>query len=156
MSISAKNIDIEAHKKLVKTVQSKNLSIHEKIALVHTPEYAIITEYLRSIQSIDPEIYNSIYILIPTQDPNIAKFVSDMDTLSDLPEMGKRPDWESWIVFPGNEYDISTQPITRQALREKKAIVDAEIRYDPTWGVSSIMGFAPIFDPKTHEFLGIL
>ena len=156
VKVSAETLDLDAYEKLVHIIQAKDLTINEKIDITKLPEYRIIQKQLEFIRSIQPDLYNSIYTIIPTGNPNRVRFVVNVDTLKDMKQIDKRPDWMTWIVFPGNTYDISDQPTTKRAISERVNIVDTEVRYDPTWSKHSLMGLAPIFDPKSHEFLGAL
>ncbi len=156
VKISAKTLDFKAFKNLVDKVKWKQLSIDEKRKLMQSEDYLILQKQLTFIKSIRPELFNSIYTLIPTENENVAQFVIDVDAIDDLSQVGKRSDWQEWIVFPGNNYDISDQLITKKALKDHVNVVDPELVVDPIWNVSSLMWFAPIVDPETNEFLGTL
>ncbi len=155
--ISVQTIDIDAYKKLVDKVKSKELTIEEKEAITKTSEFVTVQKQLEYIRSTKPELIGSVYLMIPTNDPKQSQFIVDRETTPEgILEDKKRPDWQTYTVYPGNYYDISDQPTTIEALAEKKNIVDTEIRYDPTWDKYSLMGFAPVFDHKTNEYLGLL
>ncbi len=166
VDLGAKTLDTEAFKKLVNQLPPKNLPASDKLSLSTTAQSSVesvessvefrrISEQLNDIRDTRPGLILYTYTLASGQGKNSARFVVDADLLNDLKNRTEENKNDEISPF-GKVYDISAQPATQQALTERKLVINNVFVYDKEYKVNSIMGFAPIYDKKTHEFLGIL
>ncbi len=92
---------------------------------MQTPEYKDLVKVLKGIKVIHPDIYD-VYVLVPTQDPTIMKFLANSD--------------EKNVVDCGEEYDITPFPELAKAYKGPSA--DKDVTHD-RWGWW-LSGYAPI------------
>jgi signal transduction histidine kinase len=120
--------------------------------LFSKPIYAV-AEKMKKIRNANNSI-RYIYILRPTDQENLARFVTDADTIVpvDWDSNGKIDDLEI-PPLPGEDYDISEIPAVRIALEKPSAMDDL---YSDRWG-TFLSGYAPIADANgnTVAVLGI-
>jgi class 3 adenylate cyclase/HAMP domain-containing protein len=152
VSLGAKTIDSDAFRKLTAQLPAGEVSPELMKAVQASPEYRKVYAQLNSIRDTKQGLILYVYTLVPGPGGELARFVVDADALKDAKE--QKPHEE--ISTFGKRYDISTQPITQRALAEQVNIVDNKFVYDEQFKVNSMMGFAPIFDSRTNEFLGIV
>jgi len=161
--LGAKTLDTEAFKKLVKklpavtapTSGQPSVSATSEESVEASEEFKKISDQLNIIRDSSQGFILYAYTLVPGRDHNNARFVVDADLLADLKKRtvdNRNDDISSF----GKDYDISKQPAAQQALTERKLVVNNRFVYDNEFKVNSVMGFAPIYDPNTHEFLGVL
>lgn len=150
--LGAGGIDVEAFKHLREKVVDGEIGADETDAIERSSEYKIIYDYLNEIRNTKKNLFLFVYVLIPGPDDDHAKFLVDADVLS--AKENQIPEDE--ISHFNLVYDISAQPVTKRALREHINIIDRNFVYDADYKANSMMGFAPIFDKKTGEFLGVL
>lgn len=151
VSIGADTIDADAFKKLTTRLSSGNISPEEIAAVEKSPEYITIYNQLNKIRDSQNGLILYVYTLVPGSDGNHARFVVDADAIKE--RMNEK---DAEISEFGKIYDISSQPVTQTALAEKLNIVDTQYVHDTQYNVNSIMGFAPVYDKKTKEYLGTL
>ncbi len=152
VSVGADTIDTEAFKKLTSKLTSDNFSQEDITAIEKSAEFIEVYGQLNKIRDSKNGLILYTYILVPGKDKNHATFVVDADVLNNKKD--RIPSSE--ISEFGKTYDISFQPITQKALTEKINIVDTKYVYDEEYKTNSIMGFAPIYDKRTKEYLGTL
>jgi class 3 adenylate cyclase len=121
-------------------------------------DFRRVSEQLNRIRGVEPQLVRFIYTFVPTDDPNMALFLVDGDVLllgSTRPN-GERIDEESLSLF-GSEFDISDFPVARQALAEKRNLVESEYTWDEDSQVNSVTGYAPILaeDGRMLAVLGL-
>ena len=123
---------------------------------IRKPEWEILVEQLRSVRERNADI-RYVYLLRPTDDPDIFEFVSDADSIDpyakiDLNNHGVIDDSDA-LNPPGDPYDVSEIPGVRLGMIEPS--VDEE-PFTDQWG-TFISGFAPIKDStgKTVAVLGV-
>lgn len=152
VSVGADTIDTEAYKKLIKRLSSDPISPEDIAAIEKSTAFTVVYDQLNKIRDSKNGLVLYIYTLVPGKDKNQARFVIDGDVLKD--KKNRIPSSE--ISEFGKVYDISSQPVTQKALVDKVPLVDTEYVYDKEFKTNSIMGFAPIYDKKTKEYLGVL
>lgn len=152
VSVGADTIDTEAFKKLIKKLSSETITQEEIAAIEKSAEYNTIYDQLNKIRDSKNGLILYVYTLVPGKDKNQARFVVDADVLKDKNSQKSGSEQSEF----GKIYDISSQPITQKALADRINIVDPKYVYDKEYKTNSIMGFAPIYDKKTKEYLGIL
>ena len=152
VSIGADTIDTDAFKILSARLSSEKLSPEDITTIEKSAAFIKVYNQLNKNRDSKNGLVLYMYTLVPGKDGTHARFVVDADVISD--KINKiSPDEISEF---GKQYDISLQPITQKALVEKLNIVNTKYVYDKQYGVNSVMGFAPIFDKKTNEYLGTL
>ena len=162
VGLGVNTLDTDAFKRLVEILSNDNNfsnKLHSRNKqseelVENSKDFRVISDQLNKIRNTKQGLIIYIYTLIPGKDRNSARFVVDADLLSDLKKtkISGNNDFSSF----GKVYDISSQPVTQKALLEKINIIDTHFVYDKEYDVNSIMGFAPIYDKKTNEFLGVL
>lgn len=152
VSIGAETIDTDAFKRLTAKLSSAKISPQELATIEKSADYINISNQLNKIRNSKNGLVLYVYTLVPTNDERHARFVVDADVLIDKNKINV-PDETSEF---GKLYDISSQPVTQKALAEKLNIVNPVYVYDKEYKSNSIMGFAPIYDKKSKEYLGTL
>jgi signal transduction histidine kinase len=102
-----------------------------------------VTQKMKAIREINNNI-KYVYLLSPTDNPLISKFVTDSDTLIPI-------DWDNNAILdeievpplPGEDYDLSGIPAAIKAFDGSISVMDE--LYTDKWG-SFLSGYAPIFD----------
>ena len=152
VSLGADTIDTDAFKILTAKLSSGDMSPEEIANVEKSAAFIKVYNQLNKNRDSKNGLVLYMYTLVPGSDANHARFVVDADVISD--KINKiSPDEISEF---GKLYDISLQPVTQKALVEKLNIVNTNYVYDKQYGVNSVMGFAPIYDKKTNEYLGLL
>ncbi|OHD38021.1 MAG: hypothetical protein A2015_15430 [Spirochaetes bacterium GWF1_31_7] len=150
--LGASGIDTDAFKRLTEKINENKLTTDSIDSIEQSDDYKKIYNYLNEIRNTKKDLFIFVYTLIPGKDETMARFVVDADVLSLKKESAPDED----ISHFGLDYDISSQPVTQKALKEKENCIETQFIYDKDYKVYSMMGFAPIFDKNTGEFLGIL
>lgn len=152
VDLGSRSIDTDAFKRLTHLISSTKKTDEQIKAIEQSVDYKKIHDELNEIRNTKKGLINYVYTLIPTKNPNEARFVVDADVLKLRALNSSDPD----ISYFGRIYDIKLFPTVQTALTKKIKIVDHEFVYDQEYDVNSVMGFAPIYDKNTHEFLGII
>lgn len=107
---------------------------------------------LNLIRNAEPDLLLYAYILIPTGNPAILRFVADADAPMLLKEAaaGSPPDK---ITRFGKIYKSSADSIMAQAANKKINIVEKDFTYDEEGKSNILSGYAPIMDGD--RFLGL-
>jgi len=109
-----------------------------------TSQYFQMTiDKLRRIKEIS-KLVTYIYIMKPTDQPGIWKFVAD-------PDMVVKRDNTTLTSFPGDLYNASRFPAMIEALKTPSA--DTKLELDE-WG-ATLSGYAPIYDAQ-HRVIAVL
>jgi class 3 adenylate cyclase/HAMP domain-containing protein len=121
-------------------------------------DFRRISDSLNRIRAVEPQLARFIYTFVPTEDPDKALFLVDGDVLlvgSARPS--GEPVEEDSISPLGSEFDISAFPVARQAIAEKRSLVESEYTYDEDFLVHSVSGYAPILaaDGRLLAVLGL-
>lgn len=151
VSIGADTIDTNAFKKLTARLSSGTISPQEMADIEKSAEFTSVYNQLNKIRDSKNGLILYVYTLVPGSDRNHARFVVDADIIKDRSNKS-----DTDLSEFGKTYDISSQPVTQKALAEQVSLVDTKYVYDKQYNTNSIMGFAPVFDKKTNEYLGTL
>ncbi|MGC8764572.1 MAG: HAMP domain-containing protein [Brevinematia bacterium] len=149
--LGVKSIDISNLKHLIRLSSSK-LSDEEVKKIEMSEDYKNICDALNWIRDISPEIISSVYIFTPGEAENKAKYIVDADTLKALESQSS----DENISHFNQEFDISTYPVMKKAIKEKKVSVEEKYYFDYEEKVNSISAYAPIFEPKTGKLVALL
>jgi len=130
----------------------------EEIAEIESGEdFRRISDALNRIRGVEPQLVRFIYTFLPTADPNMALFLVDGDVLL----LGStRPNGEliedDGVSHFGSEFDVSEFPVARQAIAEKRNLVEGEYTYDEDFRVNSVSGYAPLLAEDGSTLLAVL
>ncbi len=145
--IGAAEVEIPEYEKLLAQL-GDNV---DAATVEHSPEYKEIYSHLRMIRAAEPVLIRYAYLLSPTPDPKIAKFVVDADVLA-LEERQARGEKlpEGGISHFNQPYDVSGLPLLQRALAECAPQLEPGFVYDATFDVSSISAYVPLTDDDGH------
>ena len=124
-----------------------NLTENEILTIENQERYKKLFDSIDFIKNIQPDFIKYTYILIPTENENITKFLIDSDIYIDREREKK---WEinedEWsIAYFWWEYDISEQIELKQAIKNKEKTITTDFIYDKEWDIYSLMWFHPLF-----------
>jgi signal transduction histidine kinase len=118
---------------------------------LYSKELDILASQMKQIRESAKNI-KYIYILRPTENPNVTQFVVDADMAVPVDWDGNGQIDEVEVPpLPGDDYDISENPSARVALARPAANEDT---YTDKWG-TFLSGYAPIRN-KSGEVVGML
>ncbi len=122
---------------------------------VPTPAYRSLVKSLQDIRNVNKNV-RFAYLLRPTSEPDIFKFVADADSIDPSAEIDLNKDGvideEDALATPGDDYDVSEVPELRNESLQY-ATTDSALVQDQ-WGVT-LSGYSPIKNEK-GEVLSIL
>ncbi len=126
-------------------------------AVEASPEYRLLSDRLNAIRRVESRLIRYTYLFAPTADPGLARFIVDADVLDLLAgkARGEAVDEEEISHF-GSDFDISSYPVARQAIAERRSAVEREYSRDEVFDVNSVSGYSPIFAPGRPEPLAYL
>ena len=115
-------------------------------------DYRTVYDQLNAIRAAEPGLIRYAYILIPTEDPTVARFVVDADVLALVAARSKEE-----ISHLGEEYALADLPDLRRALADCTAVVEPELKYDKDFGVYSFSAYQPLGGGPgdCHGLLGV-
>lgn len=125
-------------------------------AVEKSPPYLRISNALNRIRDSNPELILYAYILAPQMELDKARFVVDADVLKLRALEASEGKTQEEISGFNRLYNINDQPTTRAALAQRIPLVEKQFIWDEEYRVNSLMGFAPIFDQDSGEFLAVL
>jgi len=154
--LASRGIDTDAFKRLLAKLPASDPPETFQREIEASPEYRSISDYLNFVRDTDPGVILYAYTLLPTEDANTARFVVD----ADVQRLRKTKEMEGSvkesISYFGRFYDIKLQPLTRRALDDHSVNIEKSFILDEEFKTYSMMGFAPIIDRSTGQFLAIL
>ncbi|HPS85446.1 MAG TPA: methyl-accepting chemotaxis protein [Spirochaetota bacterium] len=109
---------------------------------------------LNLIRDAQPDLLLYAYILIPTGDPGMFRFVADADAPALLEKAAGDAELLDEITRFGKLYESSADSIMANAVRNKINMVETQFAYDEEGKSNIVSGYAPIMDGD--KFLGIL
>ncbi len=149
--LGVKSIDIMALKRLIKI--SYNKLLPEEVKKVElSKDFRHISDSLNFIRDSSPELISSVYLLLPTEDENMAKYLVDADLIADL----ERNKETNGISHFNSLLDMSTYPVMKKAIKENKICVEDKYYYDYEEKVNSLSAYAPVFDQETDKMIALL
>ena len=154
--LGARGIDTQDLKTLVSKSENRNWTTQESVKVENSMEYRRIYKTLNLLRDTNPDLILYAYILVPDTDPNFARFIADADVIKLRELEVKALPLKEEISGFNSRYDISLQLTARKALQERVPAIEPKFIYDEAFKVNSLMGFAPIFDQETGEFLAVL
>jgi class 3 adenylate cyclase len=117
-------------------------------------DYRRLDRHLNAVRDADPRLIQYAYILVPTGDPNTARFLVDADVLAWKAREAKGEKATEEVSHFGLAYDISDKTFIRQAFASQKLVVEDSFVDDPKYNTRSLSAYAPIRGER-GEFLGI-
>lgn len=156
ITMASKLINTKTVKTLSDKISFSGLSDQEVRDVENSSEYRDIYNYLNKIRDANPNLILYIYILVPDVDRNFSRFLVDADVLKLRKEEKKNGKTTEKISSFNLRYNIANQPVASSALYEKKMIIEKDFVYDKDYNSWSMMGFAPIWNNDSGEFLGII
>ncbi len=144
-------IDRDAYDRLrarISAQPSAQLGAHEVEAVERSADYALVAGQLDAIRSAEPDLVRFAYIVVPTGDPDQARFVVDADVLH-----ASATDED--ISHFDQRYDVSRVPRLRHALTDCVPVVEDDFVHDATFGVRSVSAYHPL-GGKPGACLGVL
>ncbi|MCE9573980.1 MAG: HAMP domain-containing protein [Deltaproteobacteria bacterium] len=133
--IGAQAIDLDAYQRL--RAAAADLPADRVAAIEQSADYRRVYDQLNAIRDTEPELIRYAYILIPTGDPDQARFVVDADVLKGS------IDGEDVSHF-AKTYPVGALPLLRQALATCAPLVEEDFVHDDTFNVDSVSGYFPI------------
>lgn len=117
-------------------------------------DYLKVCEELNLIRDTEPDLLLYAYILIPTSEPGMLRFVADADAPAALEEANAAGDPLDEITRFGKLYESSPDSFMAEAAGKRVNLVEKEFTYDEEGKSNIVSGYAPIMDGE--KFLGIL
>ncbi|HRU43796.1 MAG TPA: adenylate/guanylate cyclase domain-containing protein [Spirochaetota bacterium] len=157
LTIATGLVDDDAMRNLTKKINLSEISDSEISKVERSEDYLKIYSFLNTIRDANPDLILYVYILVPDNDKNYARFLVDADALRLIDERSKKTGVASDKISHFNlRYDITDQPVAVAALYEKKMMIEKDFVYDKDYDSWSMMGFGPIFDKINGDFFGVV
>ncbi len=110
-------------------------------------DYLLASGELNWIRDIEKDIIRYVYIVAPTDNANLTRYVVDADVLNLLEKQKNGEQIEDAEISQfGSVLDISGFVLAKRAIAEKKVFVDTTYIRDEVYSINSISGYAPILD----------
>jgi len=154
--LGANTLDTKACAELLAQLTANGDDSPTVRSIEQSSAYQTLSRQLNFIRETNTGLIIYTYILTPGTDSSTARFLVDADVLKlrkQAEQDGKTDEEISWF---GRYYDLKLQPTTQQALSSQMVTTEKKFVYDELYQVYSMMGFAPIRDPQTGNFMGIL
>jgi methyl-accepting chemotaxis protein len=127
----------------------------EKLTLIEKSEnFLKVCSDLNLIRDTQPDLILYAYVLIPTGDPGMFRFIADADAPLLLEKALSAGDPLDEITRYGKLYESSADSIMSEAAGKKINTVETEFTYDEEGKSNIVSGYAPIIDGD--KFLGLL
>jgi class 3 adenylate cyclase len=143
--IGAAEVELEPYQRLV--AQLGALDDAQVAAIEHAPDYKELYSHVRMIRAAEPTLVHFAYLLAPTADPKIAKFVVDADVLDfEAREARGEKLPAGGISHFNQDYDVSQIPLLQRALATCSPQLEPEFVTDEEFHVRSISAYVPLTD----------
>ncbi len=143
--IGAAEVELEPYGKLLG--QLGDLTDAQVAAVEHGPAFREIYTHLQMIRAAEPTLVHYAYLLAPTADPDVARFVVDADVLALEAKQAKgEPLPAGGISHFSQRYDVAHLGLLKQALNDCTPELEPSFVYDAEFGVSSISAYVPLTD----------
>lgn len=127
----------------------------EKLAAVEkSEEFLKVCDDLNVVRDTQSDLLIYAYIIIPTGDPGMFRFVADADAPSLLEEAAGGKGSVDDITRFGKLYESSADSVMAEAVIKRVNIVEKAFTYDEEGKSNIVSGYAPIMDGE--RFLGII
>jgi class 3 adenylate cyclase/HAMP domain-containing protein len=134
--LGAQVIDRDAHERLRAQI-SPELGPLQAADVERSDDYRLLAAQLDAIRETERDLVRFAYILVPTDDPDQARFVADADVHHGGAATEKRSRFNEL-------YDVSEIPRLKQALAKCIPVVEDEFVFDWPFGVSSVSAYHPL------------
>jgi class 3 adenylate cyclase len=134
--IGSHSIDLDAYRRL-RALTAPELDAARVAEIEHSEDYKRVYDQLNVIRGTEPDLVRYAYILMPTDDPDQARFVVDADVLEGS------VDGEEISHF-NQLYEVAEIPLLKRALVECVPFVEQDFVYDPDFKVHSVSAYFPI------------
>ena len=142
-------LDREALGRLAATLRS-GLPAEQVAAVERSDDFGRVSQQLNRLRETEKALVRFVYTFVPTADDNLALYLVDADVLQGNAEGAGE------ISHFGSRFDVSQFPVARQAVREKRALVESEYTHDDDFNVNSVTGYAPVVDADGATLLAVL
>lgn len=137
------------------TAEGLNPVDESRLAEIEKSEtYLKVCDDLNLIRNTQPDLILYAYILVPTADPGILRFIADADAPSLLEEAAASNGSLDEITRFGKLYETSAESIMAEAVSKKANLVETSFTYDEEGKSNIVSGYAPLMDGE--RFLGVL
>jgi class 3 adenylate cyclase/ABC-type dipeptide/oligopeptide/nickel transport system permease subunit len=144
-SIGAQAIDPEAYARL-RAGLGGELDAAAVAAAEASPDYRRISDQLNAIRAVEPALIRFAYLLAPTDQPAVARYVVDADVLAGAPGEELSHYGQASEVVPG----------LRRALETCAPVVERDFVYDPEFEVRSVSAYVPLPGGRPGACPGVL
>jgi len=135
-TVGAHAIDRAAFERLRAKVAA-DLPDADVAAIEHGDDYALLDRTLNVVRDAEPKLIRYVYLVTPTADPNLGRYVVDADVLH-ATDPGEQ------LSHFASELDMSALPGMRRALATCTAMVEDDFVWDPDFKVYSVSAYVPI------------
>jgi class 3 adenylate cyclase len=145
--IGAAEVEVPEYEKLL--AQLGDADDARVAAIERGPEFKQISAHLMMIRTAEPALVHYAYLLAPTPDPNVAKFVVDADVLALEAKAARgEPLPAGGISHFNQSYDISKIPLLARALATCTPELEPAFVHDDEFDVNSISAYVPLTDDE--------
>lgn len=114
---------------------SAQLGAQDVAAVEQSADFKVVAEQLDAILAVESDLVRFAYILVPTDNPDQARFLVDADVLP-------VPAVES--AHFNQLYDVSPIPRLKHALAACAPVLEDDFVYDPSFRVRSVSAYHPL------------
>ena len=100
-------------------------------------DYRRVYDQLNYIRDTEPELIRYVYILEPTDDPDVARFVVDADVLAGTEDPADTSHFNRL-------YPVDDIPLLKEALEQCEPRVEEDFVWDEEFHVNSVSGYFPL------------
>lgn len=119
-----------------------------------TGEFQRVCADLNLIRDAQPDLLIYAYIVIPTAEPGMLRFVADADAPGLLAEAKETGGPTDEITRFAKLYEAGADSVMARAVTEKLNVADTEFAWDEEGRFNVVSGYAPIYDEGVY--LGML
>src|SRR5262245_28523948 len=145
--LGAHDVDLAAYGRLRARI-GPDLAPADVAAIEGSDDYRAIDRQLDAIRSAEPELIRYAYLMVPTADPDMARFVVDADVIGP-----RNPDEE--LSHFNQTFPVGDIPGLRRALAECTPVVEDDFVWDPEFKVYSVSAYMPV-GGRPGACLGVL
>lgn len=146
-----KYLDLEAVNKTTALVKSVRTD-EQKSAVLSDIHFLRTYGNLKEFKETYTPFVEYIYIIVPGPESNQARYI--LPDPDEVPFEGGESDPDISYIYPGELMDTSAYTYMRQALSEKKTVIEDDFVYDYEENVYSLSIYIPLF--YQGNFIGVL
>ncbi len=166
VELASKSIDRDLLESLINSVSKNKLYNNTTskyliqqdslLAIEQEYSYQTIVKELNLIRNHSYGLIHYAYIIYPTKNKNIVRFLVDADITMDKVIDQKVFHKKITNIAPFTKmYDITNQPALKMSIITKSCVISKSYVDDEEYSTKSYMAFAPIF-AKNNEYIGTL